>query len=143
MNDRESEREQQVNLWPVFCELNRWFKEQPKRAKDVPEKPSWLKWSPEDPLNLWYQRVPVFLEKGSIALGHVIQANEKLWHRGRQDHPLVVIYTFDPFYYRDADCLEELAYELFMTKAYEEEIDEEDDKAEVGRVLLNLSLIHI
>ena len=96
MNDRESEREQQVNLWPVFCELNRWFKEQPKRAKHVPEKPSWLKWSPEDPLHLWYQRVPVFLEKGSIALGHVIQANEKLWHRGRQDHAFVVIYTFDP-----------------------------------------------
>ena len=55
----------------------------------MPERPLWLRECGEDKLNHWYDRMPLLLEKGRIVLGHIVQANELLFRRGKQEFHII------------------------------------------------------
>lgn len=57
-----------------------------------------------------------FYTKGEIALGAVVQANELLFERGRDNCPANFIYTKEPYFIENPDELDILASELFSTK---------------------------
>ncbi len=85
----------------------------------MPERPLWLRECGEDKLNQWYDRMPLLLEKGRIVLGHIVQANELLFRRGKQDCPFQAIYTMDAYYYDDLEAWQALALRIYDWKQKE------------------------
>ncbi len=57
-----------------------------------------------------------FYREGKVALGALVQANELLFKKGRNDCPANYIYTTDPYYWENPALLIGLAHALFETK---------------------------
>lgn len=74
----------------------------------------------EEPDQLWPLCDPFkqrkFYTEGKVALGVLVQANEKLFQKGIFDLPANYIYTTDMYYYDHPEELIDLAYALFDTK---------------------------
>lgn len=95
------------------------------------KKPQWLKKYKNDELNRIYEKQDDFWSYGKIAFGCVVQANTRLFSMGNSDNcPANFIYTYDEYYYENADKFHELAHNIYSLKesgSYEtDELSEEE-----------------
>ncbi|MCA9051501.1 MAG: hypothetical protein KDA89_22340 [Planctomycetaceae bacterium] len=57
--------------------------------------PVWLRRNPADELTRLYQNLETVFREGTVAWGYVIQANERLFEGGTEDHPGEIVLSHD------------------------------------------------
>ena len=80
--------------------------------------PAWM--TPGDKLRTLYRQLPQLLDHGELTWGVVFMANTDLWEPGDADHPMGVVYSFDPWYQRRPERLHLIGRRLFDFHGSEE-----------------------
>jgi hypothetical protein len=75
---------------------------------------SWL--DPADDIRMYFQYLQRTFVHGHVVWGHIVQANEDLFKRGRSNAPADVVFNFDPACDGEVGHLEALASALFDLK---------------------------
>ena len=87
--------------------------------------PEWL--NPRDPIGRIFKDKYVLLKEGKIALAHIVQANEALFHfMPWKDLPAQIVYSTDPLVVEQPEILSNMAKKLFSYKDQPEEIVPEE-----------------
>lgn len=95
--------------------------------KNLLKKPKWLKNNKKDELNKIYEKQKDFWEHGRIAFGCIVQANIKLFSMGNSYNcPANFIYTYDEYYYENANEFHKLAHDIYCLKESEDELSAEE-----------------
>ncbi len=73
--------------------------------------PAWM--PPSDRFRVLYRKLEQHLDEGELTWGVVYMANADLWEPGEEDHPMGVIYSFDPWFQRRPERLIPIGQRVF------------------------------
>jgi hypothetical protein len=83
-------------------------------ASLTPSPPSWFRAT--DRLAEVYRRLELLLLEGEVVWGALVQANNKLFRPGPDDHPALAIYATDRSFDEGSTDLQAIAHQLFRLK---------------------------
>jgi hypothetical protein len=92
--------------------------------------PEWVRLIQDTRFLALYEQQDLLYREGIIVWGHIIQANELLFEKGKRDHPAAIVYSLERIVDREPEILARVARFLFSIKGKEtdQELQEFSEK---------------
>jgi len=106
----------------VIEETRRIFGDPPRKLRWADRRrarmpvPRWVRQVRDQRFDEIFKNQDVLIQKGRIVWGAIVQANELLFERGREDHPAAIMYSLEPQMDSAVEVLENACHRLFSVK---------------------------